>query len=222
MALEVIGNTSGVIVGSGEEASAPFHVVTHPIAGNTYRLSAFTGTIGAALAANSELFQFRFVSGTKSFAVVTKVIFDGLATMVVATAAGPVGFKLVPARAWTAAGSGGTRLTTSGDNCNLETSAPASQVNDVGISTTGALTAGTKTKDSTAIGQAIVAAGTAAITAYTTYGVPSQPLLDAAAGNLPLVLANQEGFTIDTTHTGPSAMTYVAGFTVEWAEVTAW
>ena len=221
MGIQLIGN-GGVVIGAGEEARKPMHVSLYPKTGNTYRFSGFTGTIGAALAANSELFQFRFLSGTKSFAIVHRVIFDGMGMLAVATAIGPVGFALFPARAWTVAGSAGTRIAVSGDNLQTETALPNSQVNDIGIATTGALTVGTKTLDANAQGQALGGIGTAAITAYgQTSIVAPQPLITSEA-NQPLVFANQEGFVIRTTHTGPAALTYTAGFTVEWTEVTAY
>jgi len=206
----------------GEAGRMPAQVASFPKLGNYYRYSGFTGTIGAALAANSELFQFRFLSGTKSFALVTKVMFDGLGIVAVATAAGPLGFYLTPARAWTAAGSGGTRIAVSGDNLQMETAIGNSQVNDIGIATTGALTAGTKTLDANAQGQAIGGVGTAAVTAYgPTSIVMPQALFNSEASNMPMVFANQEGFVIRTSHAGPTALTYTAGFTVEWVEVTA-
>jgi hypothetical protein len=220
MGIQLLGN-GGTIIGGGEEAGAPLHVAGHPIQGNWYRYSGFTGTIGAALAANSELLQFRFLSGGKSFAIVTKVIFDGLGVVAVATALGPLGFMLKPARSWTVAGSGGTRISTAADNLQMETAEPISQVNDLGIATTGALTAGTKTLDANAQGQALLSVGTGAVTTYQLSGPPAQPLIDASGGGQPLVLANQEGFAILTTHVGPAALTYVAGFTIVWAEVTA-
>ena len=217
-----IQSSSGIVFGSAEEARKPLQVTQMPVGGNGYRLSAFTGTIGAALAANSELFQFRFVSGTKTRAVIQKVIFDGLAMVAVSTAVGPLGFMLKPARAWSVAGSGGTRIAVTGDNLQLETAQPVSQVNDMGIATTGALTAGTKTKDANAIGQALGGIGTGAITIYgATSIVMPQPLLNATSGAFPLILADQEGFTIDTTHAGPAGFTYVAGFTVAWVEMAA-
>jgi hypothetical protein len=175
------------------------------------------------LAANSELLQFRFVTGTKNFAVVEKVTLDGVGIITAATAAGALGFQLTPARQWTVAGSGGTRIAQTGDNLQLETASPNSQVLDLGIATTGALTAGTKTLDANSIGQAIGGVGTAALTAYAgTAIIPNQPLMAASGGLSPLVLANQEGFVIRTTHAGPAGLTYVAGFTVVWREVTAY
>lgn len=219
--IQIIGN-GGTVLGAGEEARKPLHVQHMPKVGNHYRYSGFTGTIGAALAANSELLQFCFLSGTKTWALVHKVVFDGLGIVAVATATGPLGFQLVPARAWTVAGSGGTRIAVSGDNLQMETAIGNSQVNDLGIATTGALTVGTKTLDANAVGQAIGGVGTAAVTAYgpTSIVVP-QALFDCEASGMPLVLANQEGFIIKTTHVGPAALTYVAGFTVVWSEVTA-
>ena len=221
MGIQIIGN-GGTIIGAGEEARKPMHVTNMPKGGNSYRLATFTGTIGAALAANSEVFQFRFLSGTKTWALIEKVVFDGLGIVAVATAAGPLGFQMVPARAWTAAGSGGTRIAVSGDNLQMETALANSQANDIGIATTGALTAGTKTLDANAIGQAIGGVGTAAVTAYGPSSIIApQMLFNSEGTTIPLVLANQEGFIIKTTHAGPAGLTYVAGFTVQWVEVTA-
>lgn len=221
MGIQIIGN-GGTIIGAGEEASKPIHNVRMPLGGNHYRYSGFTGTIGAALAANSEVLQFRFLSGTKTYAIVEAVLFDGMGIVAVATAAGPLGFYMTPARAWTAAGSGGTRIAVSGDNLQMRTSQGNSQVSDLGIATTGALTAGTKTLDANGIGQAIGGIGTGAVTIYgPTSVILPQPLLDARnGGDSPLVLANQEGFVVRTTHAGPAALTYVAGFTVVWTEIT--
>jgi hypothetical protein len=215
-------NTAASIAAVGEAASMPLHTTIMPRGGNWYRYSGFTGTIGAALAASSELLQFRFVSGTKSFAIVDKVVFEGLGIVAVATAGGPLGFELVPARGWTVAGSGGTRIATTGDNLQTETALTNSQVSDIGISTTGALTVGTKTLDANAQGGTIMAIGTGAVTTYQVIPFGPSDLYNASdAGFQPLVLANQEGFVIRTTHTGPAALTYVARFKVVWAEVTA-
>lgn len=222
MAIQILGN-SGAVIGGGEEAASPLHTVRFPAGGNWYRYAGFTGTIGAALAASSELLQFRFVSGTKTYALVYKIEFTGLGIVAVATAAGPLGFEYVPARSWTAAGTGGTRIATTGDNLQSETALPVSQVNDIGIATTAGLTAGTKTLDANAQGNIIGGVGTGAVTIYGPTSIVNQgPLLDAdGEGQQPLVLANQEGFVIRTTHAGPTALTYTAGFKIVWVEVTA-
>lgn len=223
MAIQLL-SSGGLTFAGREEARSPQQVAIVPHGGNAYRFSGFTGTLPAALAANSEVLQFRFLSGTKTFAVVEKIIFDGSGMVAVATAMGPLGFAVFPARTWTVAGSGGTRIAQTADNLQLETALPNSQVTDLGIATTAALTVGTKTLDANSIGQAIGGVGTALITSYggNTTVISPQALLDATAGGTPLVLANQEGFVIRTTHVGPAGLTYAAGFTIQWREVAAY
>jgi hypothetical protein len=222
MAVQIAGN-NGTIIGAGEEARKAGHVMVMPKGGNHYRYSGYTGTIGAALAANSEVFQFRFLSGVKSYALIHMIRFDGMGIVAVSTAAGPIGFEALIARSWTAAGSGGTRIAVTGDNLNIETVNPNSQVNDLGIATTGALTAGTKTLDANAIGGVLGGVGTGAVTIYGPTGLiaPTYLFEDGETGNCPIVLGNQEGFVIRTTHAGPTALTYAARFSVSWTEVTA-
>lgn len=220
MGIQLIG-ASGIVAGVGEEARKPLHITNLPKGGNWYRYSGYTGTIGAALGANSEVLQFRFLSGTKTLALVQKVIFGGMGIVAVATAAGPLGFEMVPARGWTGIGTGGTRIVNT-NNLKTETALGNSQVNDIGIATTGALTAGTKTLDANAQGGVLSGVGTGAVTIYGPTSIISpQPLFDAdVEGCQTLVCANQEGFVVRTTHAGPAGLTYVARFTVVWVEVT--
>jgi hypothetical protein len=222
MAITVIGS-GGVIVDAGEKARAGLHVQRVPKQGNWYSYSGFTGTIGAALAANSELLQFRFLSGTKTKCEVHSVTVDGVAPVAVATALGPMGFALFPARAWSVAGSGGTRISVAGDNLQMETDAPNSQLSDLGIATTGALTVGTKTLDANAQGLVLFGVGTGAVTVAQNLSLLGATLLFDAEkrGGMPLSFANQEGFAVRTTHIGVAGLTYVVGFTVVWCEVAA-
>ncbi len=223
MAIQLLTNGGSLLEGGEAARISPLHIQRMPIKGNNYRVSAFTGTIGAALAANSEVFQFRFVSGTKTYALINHIQLNGAGVVAVSTAIGPIGWYVTPARAWTAAGSGGTRITNTGDNMQLETAIATSQVSDIGIATTGALTAGTKTLDSASIGQHITGTLTGAATVQQFGQLAGTEDLFRAEdnGGMPLVLANQEGFVIRTTHAGPAALTYVVGFSVQWTEVTA-
>lgn len=220
MGIQIIGN-GGTIIGGGEEARKPIHTVGLPASGNWYRFSGKTGTIGATLAADSELFQFRFLSGVKSFALVYKVTVGGVGIVAVGTALGQLGFYLTPARAWSVIGSGGTRIAVSGDNLQTETPLANSQVSDIGIATTGALTAGTKAHDANGQGMVIASTGTGAVTTYQMF----EPFKDArlfdadGEGQQPLVLANQEGFTIRTAFAGATALTYAVVFSVVWCEI---
>lgn len=223
MAIQILTNGGSVAEGGEASRIAPLHIQNMPIKGNTYKASMFTGTIAAALAANSELFQFRFVSGTKTFALVHSVIVDGAGIVTVSTAVGPIGWYLTPARGWTVAGSGGNRSVNTGDNMQLETVLPNSQTSDIGIATTGALTAGTKTLDGMSMGSCITGVLTGLATTEQS-GLLSvrTPLFNSMENNfMPLIFANNEGFVIRTTHAGPTALSYVVGFTVVWTEVSA-
>lgn len=222
MGIQTIFNGGSIWQGGEKARGGQGHVMMMPGGGNHYRYSGYTGTIGAALAANSEVFQFRFVTGTKTRALVTHVEFEGIGIVAAATVAGVLGFQMVPARAWTVAGSGGTRIAVSGDNLQLETAIGNSQVNDMGIATTGALTAGTKTLDANAVGGVLGSVGTAALTAAVQTSPIAPGMFFEAYQNqeMPLVLENQEGFVIRTTHVGPASLTYVARFGVSWREVT--
>jgi len=99
-----------------------------------------------------------------------------------------------------------------------------SEVNDAGISTTAALTAGTKTLDGTDIGAIAFSIGTGAITVAPNLNlIPLTTLFDAdGEGQHPLVLANQEGFVIRTgANAFPAGMTWIGAVNVLWAEVPA-
>lgn len=220
------GGTSGSLAGVGAESSSPLHTVRLPVSygsGGWYRLGATSGTMAAALGANSEIFQFRYVTAASRLALIYKVSISAGA-IAAATAAGSVAFRMAAARSWTAAGSGGTRLTLTGDNVNLRTSMATSEVNDAGISTTAALTAGTKTLDTTDLSHVSISIGTAAITAAVRLNLLDQTaLFDAdGEGQHPLVLANQEGFVIRTgANAWPATMTWAFSVNVLWGEVPA-
>lgn len=222
------GGVSGALAGVGAEAYSPVHIVKMPVsvgAGGAYRIGASSGTMAAALAANSEIFQFRYVTAASRVALVYKVQISAGAN-VAATAAALLAFRLTAARAWTAAGTGGTRITLTGNNTKLRTSLATSEVNDSGISTTAALTAGTKTLDTTDLGNISCGIGTGAITTALNLNFVSGDegrLFDAdGEGQYPLVLANQEGFVIRTgANAFPAAMTWSFSVNVLWLEVPA-
>ena len=179
--------------------------------------------MAAALGANSEIFQFRYVTAASRIALVYKISVSAGAN-VAATAAGLVAFVTTAARGWTAAGTGGTRMTFTGDNINLRTSHAASEVNDAGICTTAALTAGTKTLDSNNFGAISVGIGTGLITTTPNLNIlPATALFDAdGEGQHPLVLANQEGFVIRSgVNAWPATMTWGFSVNVLWVEAPA-
>lgn len=224
--MAVIESSSGTLQGVGAEAASPAHVAIYPVsygAGGVYRIGATSGTMAAALTANAELFQFRYVTAASRVCLVHSVSISAGAN-VAATAAGLVAFRMTAARSWTAAGSGGTRLTLTGDNVNLRTAMAASEVNDAGISSTAGLTAGTKTLDTTDLGAVAIGIGTGAITVSADLNLlPDTQLFGAQDGSgHPLVLANQEGFVIRSGPAWPASMTWHFSVNVVWSEVPAY
>jgi hypothetical protein len=217
------GGVSGSLMGVGSQSAAPGHVALYPVppdVGGVYQYGGISGTIAAALAGNSEVFQFRYVTATSRIALIQRVVISAGAN-VAATAAALVGFRMCIARNWTAAGSGGTRVTFAGNANKLRTSYTSSEVNDVGISTTGALTAGTKTLDATDIAAIAFGIGTGALTVSAHFTIlPPYTLFDVNEGNHPVVLANQEGFIVRIgANAFPATMTWNFGIYVCWFEV---
>jgi len=189
-----------------------------------YRLSVATGTIGAALAANGELFQFRWTDATR-LAVVEKILISGGAN-VAATAAGLVTLEATVARGWTGAGTGGTPATITGNNQKARSSFGTTLLGEARIATTAALGAGTKTLDSQGVGNITLGIGTGAITTAVNLNLfPKTDLLEIDAEGLihPLVFAQNEGFVIKNGATvWPATLTWALGVTVIWSEIAAY
>lgn len=202
----------------------PQHVTAGPLpvgTGGAYRLSMVSGTMAAALAANSEIFQFRYVTGASRVCLVHG-IFISAGANVAATAAAITSLRATVARAWTAAGSGGTRATLTGNLQKLSTAHTTSEVADAGISTTGALTVGTKTLDTQDIGGVSIGIGTGAITTAVNLNLlPKTALFDGSSSPSmwPLILANQEGFVVRSGIIFPATMTWAFTIDVIWSEV---
>lgn len=211
----------------------PAHVSSGPLSvgnGGGYRLSMTSGTMAASLAAGSEIFQFRYVSAASRVALVhgisvsaAMLTLPAISTLIVP---GPFTLQSTVARAWTIAGSGGARATLTTNNAKMRTSPFAtSEVNDAGISTTAALTTGTKTLDTSNFG-GVTGAGPGVLTAVGTVApslfIPRTNLLgDFNAGMLfPLILATQEGFVVRVGAVAfPATMTWAFTVDVAWSEV---
>ncbi len=222
MAIQIQGN-SGVVADVDGTSYRAIRVTQRPIdvgALGAYRLAMVSGTMAAGLGANSEIFQFRWADATR-FAAVYRVYMSAGAN-VAATAAALAAFRMTVARAWTVAGSSGTRATLTGNNQKLRTSMGSSLVNDAGISTTAALTAGTKTLDAHEIAAVASGIGTGAITTGVDLRFLDSAQLFTAndAGDHPLILAQNEGFVIRTGNAMPATMTWHFAVTVMWAELT--
>jgi hypothetical protein len=143
------------------------------------------------LAANTALFSFRNLSANP---VIVRRAGVGFITTTGFTAAQELAFGLKVARAFTVADSGGTPIALTGNNCKARSSLGNLTSVDARISTTGALTAGTKTLDANDIGITgayALAAGVGAILPPSLNN-----LLSHDTGDYPIVLAQNEGINI--------------------------
>lgn len=218
--------TASYISRVGPVAFQPFHTLPGPfpiLNGGAYRLSMKSSNITAGLASDSEVFQFRYVTSAGRVCLVFGVSVS-LANNVAATAASNNTLELFVARSWSAAGSSGTRATLTGNNNKLRSNHATSEVNDAGIISTTALTAGTKTLDAQPIGSVAFSFVTGAITVQLNGNIcPKTNLLGEFSGGLgwPLVLTNQEGFVIRNGVAFPAGATPRLSVDVLWTEAEA-
>jgi hypothetical protein len=218
MAIQIQGNGGTVADVDGTNYRA-MRATLRPIdygALGSYRMSLLSGTMAAGLAGNSEVFQFRWSDATR-LCIVTSVMWDGLSGSATAFTAGFGKVDLLVARSWTADGSGGSAATLSGNNQKQRTSMGATLLGAARISSTAALTAGTKTLDTQAIGQYSAAIGTGTSVQW----MPQFDLFHAdPGGESPLIFAQNEGFVVRATV--PATGTWQFGVTVFWTEVAAY
>lgn len=218
MAIQLQGNTGVVaeVDGTNYRAlRATLRPIDHGSLG-AFRISGLSGTMAAGLAANSEIFQFRWVDATRP-CVITSVVWDGLSGSATAFAAGFANVQLFIARSWTADGSGGTTFSLAGNNQKMRSSMNTTLVGGSRIASTAALSAGTKTLDQAAIGQYSAAIGTATSTQW----MPQFDLFHVdPGGECPIILTQNEGIVIRATV--PATGTWQFGVTMAWAEVTAY
>lgn len=218
MAIQVQGNNGTVAEVDGTVYRA-MRTTLRPIdygAYGSYRMSLLSGTMAAGLAANAEIFQFRW-SDASRLCVVSAITFDGLSGSATAFAAGFGKVDAVIARSWTADGSGGSAATLTANNNKRRTSMGPTLLGAARIASTAALTAGTKTLDTHAIGQYSAAFGTATSTQW----IPQTQLFHQVGGvESPLILAQNEGFVVRATV--PATGTWQFGVTVCWTEVESY
>jgi hypothetical protein len=181
-----------------------------------YRLSMLSGTMAAGLTADSEIYQFRWTDATR-LCLVRRIQFDGLSGSATGFAAGFGRIYVTAARSFSAAGTGGTAATITGNNQKVRTSMGTTLLGEARCASTAALTAGTKTLDSQAFGQISLSIGTAVSTQWIG---PTILFGEDPGPEHPLVLAQNEGFAIRAVV--PGTGTWQFGISVTWAEVAAY
>ena len=215
--IEGFGGTVAEVDGTNFRA---LRVVSKPIdygALGAYGINLVTGVMAAGVAANSEIFQARWVDSTR-LCCIFRIGNEG-AGSIVAFAAGATKFEAMIARSWTADGTSGNPSTLTGNNQKLRTSMGSSLFVGTGVrmASTGALGAGTKTLDAHGIG-----ATNSSVTATAGAVVlPPDTLFQANnMDNHPIVLVQNEGPIVRATV--PATGTWTAGISMRWAEVVSY
>lgn len=225
MGFQVIG-AGGSIQEVGAFAAKGAHTINKPTDYGSlgqYRVSVVTGTLAAALAASAQLFQFKWTDATR-FAVISKLKwrFETLTRFTAGTVT-DFGLDAFFARSY-AAGGGGTTLTLTGDNNQLRTNMGASLA-QINVSTTAALTAATTLDTQPMIqsfGYGSQVTPSATVAQEGIRGWDGEYIADIANGEMPIVLAQNEGVVIRNRTVWPAAGTGVYMFEIQWAEVTAY
>lgn len=198
-------------------ARRPLDYNNGTINGGSYGCT-LTGTVNAGIGvAASDLFQFRWASSTKQ-AVIQEILLEGAYATTAATTAGGGRLEVFPARAWTADTASGTAAVLSGNNGKLDTdemsTSELATFGGLRITSGAALTAGTKTVDSQAIG---------AITAWVPNALgqifPNNPLFQPDDLH-PLILRLNEGFVIRAIV--PAVMVWQFSMTIRWSELASY
>lgn len=224
--MAVIQGLSGTQAEVGPFASSPLHITAKPLPHNGlghYSWGGFTGILPAALAANSEIFQFRWTDATR-FAVIRRLRISAVVSTTFFAAGVPIQIDLVKATAWSGQGTGGTAVTLGTNNKRRTAGMGSSLVaaGDIRIATTAALGAGTKTLDGNSLA-AIAAAGPITASLNGTIIQPGYTLFEAEVGDAghPLVLAANEGYVLRSVAV-PATGTWTVSVDHDWAEVTAY
>jgi hypothetical protein len=220
--IQIQGNGGAIAEVDGTTFRAQ-RVVAKPLeygAFGHYRYGGFTGILPAALAANSEIFQWRWADATR-LCVIHKIQIAASVTTTFFAAGVPVQVDLVKSTAWSAAGTGGTAIAPAAllkKRTSMGSSLMAS--GDARIATTAALGAGTKTLETVSVASLLAGGPITASLNGTIF-----PLTDLYNGDVdgghPFVLAQNEGLSVRSVAV-PATGTWQACINVIWAEVASY
>ena len=176
-------------------------------------LGAKTGN-ATTVAANGSIFSLRNISANL---LMIRRVGVGFVLTTAFTTAQILELGLIFARAFTASDSGGTAIAITGSNTKARTSLATPTSMDARISTTAALTAGTKTKDANHLG--LVGAWCGAVGAGIAPSLNN--LWSHDAGDYPIILNQNEGINIDNVIVMGAAGVGTIYVNVEFAEVAS-
>ena len=187
----------------------------------SYQIAALSGAV-AGVGAGSPVFSMRWAPGTGALCLINSVVISAAVTTGFTTQQ-ELEFGLFAARGFTVADTAGTQQVVSGNNQKMRTNMNTSLIasgGDMRISSTVALTAGTRTLDSQPMNanSFFAIAGTAS-SAITNVNIP---LFDRQPGEYPIVLANNEGIVINNILAMGAAGVLRLVVYVNWTEVATY
>jgi len=180
--------------------------------GGCFQLCSKSGVMAAGLAANSPIYSFRWAN--TQFNVLVRRVRMQAWSLGTGFTSGLAFFDMFVCRGWTVADTGGSVETLTGDNGNLRSAMPSSNLPELRHSATATLTAGTRTKDVQPVDSMTFEVTTAINKPLSVSGIK---LFERVGAEHPLVCANNEGFTIQATV--PATGTWSWWITTEWDEV---
>ncbi len=186
-----------------------------------YAYGGFTGILPAALAANSEVFQFRWADASR-LAVIKRIRISACVSTTFFAAGVPVQLDLVKSTGWSVAGTGGTAVAPAAllkTRSSMGSALMAS--GDMRIATTAALGAGTKTLETVSMA-ATSAPGPITASLNGQIIAPGTIMWEADmdGGGHPIVLVQNEGLSIRSVAV-PATGTWEMTIQLSWAEVAA-
>ena len=182
----------------------------------SFLTTAVSGTIAAATF-NSAACCFSARNTSATIYMILRRLAVGMNSLGTGYTAGVGRFDMYLARTFSGTDSGGTTLTLTGNNAKKKTGFATSILStQVFVSSTGVVTAGTRTLDTQAQISLIygVTATTNSVMLATTDMLPRDP-----GNNYPLTIAQNEGIVLNATL--PATGTGNIFVTMEWDEVTA-
>jgi hypothetical protein len=214
MSSQIAGNSN--VVAEVDANTRALHVTVRPedVGSNgAYSIGQSNGAtqMAAGLAANAPILSLRWTHASKILLV--KRVQLSMGAGATAFAAGVAQFHLFVARSFTVVDSGGTSILPSGNQNKLRTSYATTNLQDLRISATATLTAGTRTLDANPI--ASIVQGVPAVAGQQI--LAPYPLFEARPGEMPIQLVTNEGLVLQATV--PATGVWFFGIKLDLAEV---
>jgi hypothetical protein len=181
-----------------------------------YRIGQMTGLL-TGIAANADIFQFRW--GLSAHLAAIKFVKVRYAVVTGFTAAQELAFDVTGSVGWTVNGTAGTSIVAGTANLKKRTTYVDSKVTDMRIAATSALGQGTKTPSANPL---MASSAKTLAAAATVQDIAFEETMDMTnSGDAPLILQQNEGFSVRNSIAMGAGGTVRATVQVAWAEFDA-